>query len=279
MTAPMQNDNYISPAIKSAPWRQAAPSFFFYIAMFGIVWRASRQARQGHYGDQDWGGSSASIIAALEQVGVRFHIEGVENFSSLTEPCVFIGNHMSTLETFVLPSLIVNHKPVTFVVKKSLIEYPVFRHVMVSRNPVVVERANPREDFKTVMEEGLKRLQAGISIVVFPQTTRTPTFEPVHFNTIGTKLAKRAGVPVIPVALKTDAWGNGRFIKDFGPIAPAKTVHLAFGATAAGYRQRPGSAGGGRAFYSGETGGVAIAYRTRPKAFGWAINLTAAPSE
>jgi 1-acyl-sn-glycerol-3-phosphate acyltransferase len=94
---------------------------------------------------------------------------------------------------------------------------------------VVVERANPREDFKVVMEEGARRLQQGISIVVFPQTTRTTTFDPAHFNTIGVKLAKRAEVPVIPVALRTDAWGNGRWLKDFGPIDPGRTVHFAFG--------------------------------------------------
>lgn len=221
--------NYRSPARALAPWRKCCPSLTFYSAMVGIVWRASRLAKQGRYSAQDWGASSARIITAMETAGVRFVIEGVENFTKQPGPCVFVGNHMSTLETFVLPTLIVNHKPVTFVVKKSLTEYPIFRHVMVSRNPVLVERSNPREDFKVVMEEGTKRLEAGISIVVFPQTTRTDTFDPAHFNSIGTKLAKRAGVPLIPVAVKTDAWGTGRIIKDFGPIDPAKTVHFAFG--------------------------------------------------
>lgn len=211
-----------------APWRRSFPSLFYYVPMAGIVWRASRLARLGRYGDREWGESSAAIIRALEGVGVRFRIEGVENFATLPGPCVFIANHMSTLETFVLPSLIVRHKPVTFVVKRSLIDYPVFRHVMVSRSPVVVERVNPREDFKVVMEEGLKRIESGISIVVFPQTTRTPDFDPAQFNTIGIKLAKRAGVPVVPVAVRSDAWGNGRLIKDFGPIDPSKTVRFAF---------------------------------------------------
>lgn len=210
-------------------WRRALPSLFFYLPMVRIVYEASRLARQGRYDSTAWGNSSRAIIEALEAVGVNLQIEGVENFSTLDAPCVFVGNHMSTLETFVLPTLIVSHKPVTFVVKKSLIDYPIFRHVMVSRDPVVVERVNPREDFKAVMEEGAKRLQQGISIVVFPQTTRTTHFDPAQFNTIGVKLAKRAEVPVIPVALRTDAWGNGRWLKDFGPIDPGRTVRFAFG--------------------------------------------------
>ncbi len=228
-TAPVQGGEYQTEGCPVPAWRRACPSLFFYIEMSGIVWRASRRARQGRYGDQEWGASSASILSALESVGVRLQIEGMENFTSLDGPCVFLGNHMSTLETFVLPTLIVARKPVTFVVKKSLVEYPVFRHVMVSRDPVVVGRSNPREDFKVVMEEGTQRLESGISIIVFPQTTRTPDFDPAEFNTIGVKLAKRAGVPVVPLALKTDAWGNGRFIKEFGPINPGKKVHFAFG--------------------------------------------------
>jgi 1-acyl-sn-glycerol-3-phosphate acyltransferase len=49
-------------------------------------------------------------------------------------------------------------------------------------------------------------------------------------SSIGVKLAKRAGVPIIPLALKTDAWKNGKFIKDFGVIDAAEPVRFAFGA-------------------------------------------------
>jgi 1-acyl-sn-glycerol-3-phosphate acyltransferase len=147
----------------------------------------------------------------------------------LASPCVFIANHMSVLETFILPGLIQPQRDVTFVVKASLIDYPLFRHVMRSRNPIVVGRANPRQDLRTVLEEGQKRLNSQVSIVIFPQTTRSIEFEPGDFNTLGIKLAKRARVPVVPIALKTDAWGLGGKLKDFGKIRPAKTVHICFG--------------------------------------------------
>jgi 1-acyl-sn-glycerol-3-phosphate acyltransferase len=92
----------------------------------------------------------------------------------------------------------------------------------------VVGRDNPREDLKTVLEEGQKRLEEGISIVIFPQTTRSAEFDPKKFNSLGVKLAKRCNAPVVPFALKTDAWGLGRRLKDFGPIRPEKTVHIHF---------------------------------------------------
>ena len=43
------------------------------------------------------------------------------------------------------------------------------------------------------------------------------------------ELAKRAGVPVVPLALKTNGWGNGHLIKDFGKIDPSKSIHFCFG--------------------------------------------------
>jgi 1-acyl-sn-glycerol-3-phosphate acyltransferase len=100
---------------------------------------------------------------------------------------------------------------------------------MRSRDPIAVTRDNPREDFKAVMEGGIKRLEQGISIVVFPQTTRSSDFDASQFNTIGVKLAARAKVPVVPVALLTDAWGNGRWLKDLGAIDPKKKVYFDFG--------------------------------------------------
>lgn len=193
------------------------------------MFRASHRAKRSRYGDNDWIRSSLDTLRALEGTGVRFEITGIDDFKGVEGPCVFIANHMSTLETFVLPALIAPFKMATFVVKESLVEYPVFRHVMRSRNPITVSRTNPREDLKTVFDGGIERLRKGLSIIIFPQTTRSTLFDPAEFNTIGVKLAKKAGVPVVPVALKTDAWGNGRRLKDFGRIDPSIPVHIAFG--------------------------------------------------
>lgn len=227
---PLHNGAYTTdPAAASAPAR-LLPSLAFYRRLLGIVLSASRRAKRGQYKTPEWAESSRAVLEALEHVGVVVEITGADSFLSLEEPCVFIGNHMSTLETFVLPCIIAPFRDLTFVVKQSLIEYPVFRHVMRSRDPIVVGRTNPREDLKAVLEGGTERLKAGRSIVIFPQTTRTDRFDAAAFNTIGIKLAKKAGAPLIPVALKTDAWGAGALIKDFGLIDTTKRVRFAFGA-------------------------------------------------
>jgi len=205
------------------------PNFVFYSSIIRLVINASRLAKKGAYSDEYWVKNSRATIDSLEKVGVFLEMENVSAISKLDSPCVFVGNHMSVLETFVLPCIIQPHIKFTFVVKKSLLEYPLFKHVMRSRDPIVVGRVNPREDFRKVLEGGHKCLSEGISVLIFPQTTRTTELDSKAFNSIGIKLAKKAGVPVIPFALKTDAWGMGRWIKDFGKIDPSKRVRFWFG--------------------------------------------------
>ena len=226
--SPIDND-YNSGELRPSWFSRCFPSLGFYSRMYGVVNRAASQAKKGTYDDAAWSTSSHDIMKALEAVGVVIDIRNLAAVSELKEPCVVVGNHMSTLETFVMPYLISPHKPVTFIVKKSLVEYPVFKHVMRSRDPIVVGRENPKEDLKNMLTEGVKRLESGISLIVFPQTTRTPEFDPSQFNSIGVKIAKKAGVKVVPVALRSDAWGNGKLIKDFGKINPKLTVRFCFG--------------------------------------------------
>ena len=205
------------------------PSVVFYIRFLRVVFRSSAMAKRGEYGNEEWWESSYSIIEALESVGVRLEISGVDIIQGVPGACVFVANHMSTLETIILPGIIQPHKDVTFVVKRGIIEYPVFKHIMLARDPIVVDRVNVREDLRTVLEEGTLILESGRSIIIFPQTTRSIVFEAAHFNSIGVKLARRASVPVIPIAVKSDAWGIGTVVKEFGRINPSKKVHIAFG--------------------------------------------------
>jgi 1-acyl-sn-glycerol-3-phosphate acyltransferase len=225
---------YINSVYTSLPpsgWMLARifPSAVFYLHLVLIVWRAGMQAREGRHGDEQWIESSFQVLNRLERAGVRVEISGVETLERLPGPVVFVGNHMSMMETMILPVIIQPMTPVTFVIKQSLLEYPVFKHVMRSRNPIAVSRSNPRQDLKTVLEEGGARLRDGVSVIVFPQTTRSHSFDRQQMSSIGVKLAKKAGVPVVPIALKTDCWSNGSLVKDCGRLDPSKTAYFRLG--------------------------------------------------
>jgi 1-acyl-sn-glycerol-3-phosphate acyltransferase len=186
-------------------------------------------AMAGLYDRYVWADSSYRVFQLAEDIGGRFHLRGLENLRSCRPPLVIISNHMSTLETFVLPCIIAPIIEVTFIVKDSLVRHPLFGPIMRSRDPIVVKRGNPREDFQTVMTRGRELLSKGTSIIIFPQSTRSAEFIPEEFNSLGIKLAKAAGVQVIPVAVKTDFWANGKYLKDLGAINRSRPIHMVFG--------------------------------------------------
>ncbi|MEN2993835.1 MAG: lysophospholipid acyltransferase family protein [Thermodesulfovibrio sp.] len=179
---------------------------------------------KGRYSYEELITDGLKILDIMRDIGCKIIIKGKENLKDLKSPCVFIANHMSTLETLVLPAVIGNEFKVTFVVKKSLLKYPFFGKILATLKPIPVTRKNPKEDYKIVIEEGLKRLKDGISVIVFPQATREIFFDPSRFNTLGVKLARKAGVYAVPIALRTDAWEVGKIIKDFGKIDPKKPI-------------------------------------------------------
>jgi len=225
----ISGNEYRTPVDAGKVRKKLWPSLAFHKEMMKIYWRSNRLAVKGVYDGEQWALSSLEVFRQLELVGVRFEIDNLDVLYSLQEPCVYIGNHMSTLETFVLPCLVQPAGNTTFIIKESLTRFPVFGPVMRSRDPITVGRLDPREDLKAVLEGGKDRLASGTSIIVFPQTTRSSTFDPDQFNSIGVKLARRASAPVVPIALKTDAWEKGSLAKDFGPIKPDRKVHICFG--------------------------------------------------
>ncbi len=205
------------------------PSVYFYLKLMSIFAIGNDWAVKGIYDDARWIESSHQIFKSMENAGVKVCLEGMDNFRNIDKPVVFVANHMSSTETLLLPAIIHPIKRVLFVMKKELLKFPIFGPVTAAREPIVVGRTNPREDLQIVLSEGKKKLSEGKSIIIFPQKTRARTFTPREFNSLGVKLAQRSNVPIIPIALVTDAWLPGKLVKDFGKINPKRTVRFSFG--------------------------------------------------
>jgi 1-acyl-sn-glycerol-3-phosphate acyltransferase len=197
--------------------------------VIGSVFTSRRLAKREVYTDEAWAETSHRIFKLIESCGGRFHLSGLDNLSKVREPAVIISNHMSTLETLIFPCIIAPVREVTYVVKESLMRGPVFGPIMRSRDPITVGRKNPRDDLYNVLNQGSELLARGKSIIIFPESTRHLHFNPDNFNSLGIKLAKKAGVPCIPAAIKTDFWGNGTLLRGFGPLDRSKQIYMAFG--------------------------------------------------
>jgi 1-acyl-sn-glycerol-3-phosphate acyltransferase len=231
-TGYFDTDTYNTPEKGTLSWIdrfRLNNRLYFTFKYISLVFNTRYEALKNRYDARAWAKSSMYVFKLIEKTGGKFHIRGIENIGKSKGPVVFISNHMSTLETMVFPGIIAPIRKVTFVVKDSLVKHPLFGPVMRSRDPIVVGRSDPRKDFETVMTRGIELLSKGISVVIFPQSTRSTVFKTEEFNSLGTKLAKKAGVEVVPVAIRTDFWGNGSIVKDLGPINRHNPVNMVFG--------------------------------------------------
>ena len=225
---------YRTPAAKPA-WRlgpfEGLRALYFHAGIQWVYAVARGMIKRGDFDLDGYAASSWSSLHVAESAGGRCEVTGLEVLASTPGPVVIISNHMSSLETIVLPCTILPFKDVAFVVKKSLTVHPIFGPIMRSVKHIAVGRDNPREDLKLVLSRGAELISQGVSVVIFPQATRAVEFDIDGFNTLGIKLAARTGVPVIPLALKTDFMANGRLIKDAGLVHPERTIHFSFGSS------------------------------------------------
>jgi 1-acyl-sn-glycerol-3-phosphate acyltransferase len=132
---------------------------------------------------------------ARVSVGVRHRVRGLENLPSRN--CVVISNHQSAWETMFLSSLL---QPNASVLKRELLDMPLFGPALAMVDPIAIERQKPALALKQLLEQGRARLADGRWVIVYPEGTRVRPGAHADFNPGGVVLAIKAGVDIVPVA-------------------------------------------------------------------------------
>ena len=127
--------------------------------------------------------------------GIKYVVEGSENIPDF--PVILFPKHQSTWETFALQ--VIFHR-ISFVFKKELFYIPFFGWGLAAMKPVAIKRGSGKIAVKALVTNGKKRLSENISVVVFPEGTRTHTTGPGKYRIGGAVLAAESGVPVLPIA-------------------------------------------------------------------------------
>ena len=145
---------------------------------------------------------------------IDYRVEGLENLAHT--PAVILSKHQSTWETLALQ---VVYQPLTWVAKKELMRVPLFGWGLALLRPIAIDRAAGRKAMEQIIEQGTDRLESGISVVVFPEGTRTSPGTRRRYRLGGAVLAKESGFKVIPVAHNAGQfWGRRSFVKQPGEI-------------------------------------------------------------
>lgn len=147
-------------------------------------------------------------------LGIRLEVIGTEHIPR--EPCIIIANHQSAWETVGLQTLF---SPCVFVLKEELLRVPFFGWGLAAVKMIAIDREASKKALKQVTEQGIDRLQSGISVVVFPEGTRAEPNSLLPFQIGGAYLASKTNVPIIPVVHNAgNVWPKGASIKGPGLI-------------------------------------------------------------
>ena len=147
--------------------------------------------------------------------GISYTIEGVENLNRYT--AVYLSNHQSSFEAILFYQLIY---PVSPILKKELLNIPLWGWALRLLKPVAIDRSKPREAARSLMVQGKAMLKKGNSIIIFPEGSRSEPGAVGRFSRGGTALAAAARVPIVPIVHNSGyAWPSHRFIKLPGVVS------------------------------------------------------------
>jgi 1-acyl-sn-glycerol-3-phosphate acyltransferase len=151
-------------------------------------------------------------------LGIEIRVTGFDNLPlGAKSPAILLVKHQSTLETFLIPTLMPH--PLAYVFKKELIWVPFFGWAMGRMDMIHIDRSLRAQAFNKVVEQGKRLLAQGIWIIMFPEGTRIPRGEKGQYKHGGTRLAVETGAPVIPIAVTSGkVWPRKAFIKHPGVV-------------------------------------------------------------
>jgi len=150
-----------------------------------------RKGKITHYLSKYFGGGILLIA------GVKVETEGLEKLNS-SDNYIFISNHLSYFDIPILMKAIPNN--VRFIYKDSLTKIPILGWGMYLGKYIPINRDNVREAMKS-LKKAAERIQNGISVVIFPEGTRSMDGSPGEFKRGMFVMADEAKVPLVPTTV------------------------------------------------------------------------------
>jgi 1-acyl-sn-glycerol-3-phosphate acyltransferase len=138
----------------------------------------------------------AWMILAIS--GVSLKVNGLSRIDS-NRPYVFMVNHQSNIDIPVLVHSLPGFQ-LRWIAKKELLWVPLFGWAMWAAKHITVDRSD-RFNALGSLKKAKQRMKAGVSIVVFPEGTRSTDSTLLPFKGGGFLLAVRAQTPIVPVTI------------------------------------------------------------------------------
>ncbi len=161
---------------------------------------------------------SCAMWGLTKICGVHYRVTGMENLPQGDKSgAVLLVKHQSTLETFLMPTLMPH--PLAYVFKKELLYVPFFGWAMGRMDMIHIDRSKRNEAFAKVVQQGKRVMADGVWVIMFPEGTRIPRGQTGNYKSGGTRLACETGRPVVPIAVNAATrWPRKGFVKTPGIV-------------------------------------------------------------
>jgi len=171
-------------------WVVLATAFFAPLAIIASFF--TRTGNPVHLIARIWGQS----ILWVSRVHVS--VKGMSNIEP-DKSYVYMANHQSNFDIPVL----LGYLPVQFrwLAKAELFKIPLFGRAMLGAGYVKIDRFNRKSAFES-LEEAASRMRNGVSVMIFPEGTRSKDGSIRQFKKGGFVMAIKSGVSIVPVVLR-----------------------------------------------------------------------------
>ena len=156
-----------------------------------MVYPFDRSGKTGHGLARLW--AKVALLAA----GVEVEMEGLETLER-KGPYIFMSNHQGGYDIFALHGRLPFH--FKWLAKKELFSIPVLGWAMAAAGYIPIDREGTRETVKA-MNEAAQKIHDGMSVIIFPEGTRSPDGSIQPFKKGGFALAIKSRVPIVPLAI------------------------------------------------------------------------------
>lgn len=156
-----------------------------------------------------WQVALAGAQFGARMVGVRWQAIGREALDP-NQTYIFMANHQSNIDPPVFVPLI--GRRVFILAKKELFRIPIFGYAMRRAQFIAVDRSN-REAAVESVGQAIGVLNSGLSLMVYPEGTRSRDGRLLPFKKGPFHLAMDSGIPVVPVTIvgAHEVWPKGKF--------------------------------------------------------------------
>ncbi|MDE6081065.1 MAG: 1-acyl-sn-glycerol-3-phosphate acyltransferase [Muribaculaceae bacterium] len=151
------------------------------------------------FGDRWWGYYPAHFWARLFCLLslVKVEVKGRENISA-DENYIFVANHQGAYDIFSIYGYL-NHN-FRWMMKKSLERIPLVGYACRKAGHIYVDHSG-NSGVRHTMTDAEKELRQGMSLVIFPEGSRTFTGEVGRFKRGAFILSNEFGLPIVPITI------------------------------------------------------------------------------